>query len=77
MLLEKYKTSGDGYEKGDLKGINAIKRALKPAAVKQMQDKNSDEAPDGYQKILNDAKKASGGNKYKTYNEILREAQEK
>lgn len=75
LLLEKYKTTGDGYEEGDLKGINTIKRALKPAAVRQMENKNStsEETPDTYQKIINDAKK-SNGNKYKTYNQILNEA---
>lgn len=74
LLLEKYKTTGDGYEEGDLKGLNTIKRALKPAAVKQIENKNAEKEPDSYQKIINDAKKSSG-NKYKTYNQILKEAQ--
>ena len=33
--LERYKTTGPGYEKGDLKGIQYLQRTLTPAAVRQ------------------------------------------
>lgn len=36
ILLEKYTTSGEGYQKGELKGIKTLERTLTPSMIKQL-----------------------------------------
>lgn len=38
IKLEEYKTSGNGYKKGDLKGVKKIESTLMPAAIRQFTD---------------------------------------
>jgi hypothetical protein len=41
VKLEEYSKSGQGYEKGDLKGIQGFQKAITPKFVKQFQEKES------------------------------------
>jgi len=43
IKLEKYKTSGSDYEKGDLKGLKRIQRELTPSVLRQFKDTPSDQ----------------------------------
>jgi hypothetical protein len=80
VIGERYKTTGDGYKEGDLKGINTIKRALKPSAVRQFKAKEEEEDPASvynkeYKKMVKEAEReALKGTGFNSYAEILKEA---
>ena len=45
VTMEEYKTSGDGYKKGDLKGVKKLKRTLEPSLARQAEQILTPEKP--------------------------------